>query len=168
MSAIPQVQQKNEPRSTVLVDMLVRALSPMEYGEVVGYEQIRRVIFEDPQGPRGRAVAIRAGRRLLREHQKLLVNVRGHGYQIAEPREHLSQSKRVQAFARRRQRRALAILVHAEVEKLTPAERQAVDEETNRVRLKLALEKTLSRAKALPAAKDAMPNLAALLKGKKD
>jgi hypothetical protein len=167
VSAVPQVQQQGEPRAAVLVEMLVRHLSPLDYGTVVPYEQIRRVIFEDPQGLRGRGVTLRAGRRLLREYQRLLVNVRGQGYQIAQPGEHVAQSKRFQAFSRRRQRRALAILIHAEMSKLTPAERQQVDEETNRVRLKLALDRSLSKAKTLPRQKEAMPNLAKLLRAAK-
>jgi len=45
----------------------------------------------------------------------------------------------------------LAVLVYVEKSHLTPQERQQVEEEQNRVGLKLALDLNLSRAKQLPA-----------------
>jgi len=63
---------------------------------------------------------------------------------------------------------ALAYVTHCEMAKLTPHERQAVDETANRCRLMLAINARLARAKALPApSASRIPSgkeLAALLK----
>jgi hypothetical protein len=157
----------NEPRISVLADRVYEALSQRQHGTLVTYHEFRLMLFEDPQGKRCRSAILRAGKRLLREQQKLLVNVRGKGYQLAMPNEHSAESKRVQQHGRRRYRRALEIVVNAEMEKLSPQERQQVDEQANRMRLILAAEKNIAKATVLPSSGDIVipsgKRLAALL-----
>lgn len=152
--AFTPLAQPNEPSVSAMAACLCRHVEPLDYGTLLTYQDIRKVIFENPQGRRGRAAVLSARTKLLKEHQKLLVNVRDKGYQIALPNEHVTESKRVESLARRRKRWALAITVNTEMAKLTPAERQQIDEQANRLRLLLALDKNLAKATISPTSKD--------------
>lgn len=149
-----QVARPNEPHVSSLANMLVRALAEAPYDSMYTWNQLRQIIFENPRSSRGNRAIQQAKRRLLREHQRCLVNVRDKGYQIVQPREQEPLSKRKDAAARRRVRAALELVTHVELAALTAQERQQVDETANRYRLKLALEKRLMHAKALPARAD--------------
>lgn len=170
MTFSAQLAKPNEPRVSVLADMLVDALAKADFGAVFSFQDLRKVIFEDPQSSRGNSAIQRAKRKLLREFSKSLVSVRGKGYQIAYPREQHSGSVRKIKASRRRQREALALVTHVEMEKLTPQERQQVSEASNRYALMLAINTRLARTKALPVVSNAqLPSgkqLAALLVGK--
>lgn len=146
------IANPNEPRVSVLAQAVHRALSEMPHGTVVTYDEFRKILFEDPQGRRGRAAILKAAKLLLVD-AKHLVNVRSIGYQIAYPNEHASQSNRQVTFGLRRYRKALAIVANTEIAKLTPQERQQVEEQTNRVRIHLALSVRVQRLKTLPERK---------------
>jgi hypothetical protein len=150
---IQTIANPNEPRISVLAQALHRVLVDMPHGTVITYDELRKILFEDPRDSRGRAAIQRAAKLLLHDG-KHLVNMRGKGYQIAYPNEHVSQSTRQVKLGLRRYRKALAIVAHTEMEKLTPQERQQVEEQTNRVRIHLALAVRVQRMKALPARSD--------------
>jgi hypothetical protein len=146
MSFQTALANPNEPRVSSLAAMIVKVIAAYDYGRMIDYAEFRRIIFENPQATRGRAAILQAKRRLLLEHHKLLVNVRQKGYQIVQPNEHVGESKRLETHGRRRYRRSLDIIVHAEEEKLTPQERQQHQEQGLRLRLLLALSKNIARA----------------------
>lgn len=141
------IAKPNEPRVSAMADTIVRHVLTLEHGTLLTYADLRRLIFENPQKQRGRAAILQARKRLLRDAHKLLVNIRDKGYQIARPNEHVGESRRVDGYARRRVRWALAITANAEMEKLTPQERQQVEEQVNRLRLKLAIDKNMAKAR---------------------
>src|SRR5262245_30906596 len=134
-------------------------LRPLPYGTQLSYKDLSTVITIPADSHRGRAAILRAGRQLLQDERKLLVNVRSTGYQIAQPNEHVAQAKRYRAGARRRLRRAWAAVVYLETEGLTPKELTDALAEQVRAGLTLAMEKQLSRTKQLPAPKEtALPS----------
>jgi hypothetical protein len=158
----------NEPSIAVLIEALVRAVAPLEDGTLLTFDAIHKIIFEDPQSARGRNVIRGAIRRLVVEQNRLLVNVRAKGYQVTQQKEHTVFVDRQTKYGRRRYRWALTIATHTELSKLTPAERQQIEEQANRVRLALALTMRL-RKMAVPAKRSEihMPSgkqLAGLLK----
>lgn len=140
------IAKPNEPRVSSLARMIVEAVADYDYGTLIDYAAFKKIIFENPQANRGRAAILQAKKRLLRERNKLLVNVKEQGYRIVQPLEHRNQSNRLDARARQRQRRALDILVHCEESLLTPGERRQNEEAGLRLRLKLAIDKNISKA----------------------
>lgn len=145
------IAKPNEPRVSVLADAIVRAFADLEHGAFIAYDDLRQVLFEDPQAPRGRKALVKAKKRMLAEFSKHLVNVPNKGYQIAYPNEHAAASKNETRKGIRKFRKALAIVVHTEIEALNSQERQQIEEQANRVRLQLALTKKLGRMKVLPS-----------------
>jgi hypothetical protein len=137
-------------------------LKPLPFGREITYVELTSVITMRADSHRGRTAVLRAGRQLLRDESKLLVNVRGQGYQIARPNEHAAQAVRFRAGARRRLRRALDAVVHIALDGLSPKEVTEVLAEQVRSGLTLAFERRLGRRKALPA-----PNQTALPSGEK-
>lgn len=154
MAFQPTIAQPNEPRVSVLAERVYRHVLTLEDGALMSYTALRQLLFENPQGRRGRAAILQARNRLLREDQRLLVNVRDKGYQVVPPNAHLNESRRVDTLARRRHRWALRIVLNTELSKLTPQERQQVDEQGNRLRIKLALDLNMAKAKVLSSAPD--------------
>jgi hypothetical protein len=155
MSLNAALAKSNEPRVSVLGDKLFAELAPAEFGTLFTFQDLRKILFEDPQSSRGNRAIQRAKRRLLREQHKSLVSVRDQGYQVSYPNEHAQQSKCKAKASLRRQREALALVLHVEKSKLSPQERQHVEDLTNRYALTIALTTRLSRAKSLPARAEA-------------
>jgi len=136
----------NEPRISALAQLIVNAVAHYEYGTLIDYAEFKKIIFENPQGTRGRAAILQAKTRLLREHSKLLVNEKTTGYRIAHPKDHVGEAQRMESHGRRRYRKSLDIVVHAEEAKLTPEERRQNQEHALRLRLKLAIDRNIAKA----------------------
>lgn len=141
------------------------ALKERPHGETVKYAELSAVLTVDAQSDRGNHAIQRAGRRLLDEQNRLLVNLRNVGYQIAEPNEHAAHAKRFSAAGRRRLVRAVAVATHVLWEKLTPDERTRVLAEQLKAGLALAFSRRISRRKTLPPREQcALPHGAALVR----
>lgn len=141
-----RLAKSNEPPVKSLAQMIVTVVAPYDFGTFITYADLKKIIFENPQGPRGRNAIVQAKRRLLHEHNKLLVNERDKGYRIVLPADHLRESKRLDARAEGRRRRALDVLLHAEEAKLTAEERRQNQEQARRYQLLLAMRRNIAKA----------------------
>lgn len=100
-------------------------LLALEIGETVTYEELTRVLrrpFED-----GRSPFYTAMRKLQKEKQRTLRNVKGVGYEVVQPREHLGLAR---SHIRRSHRQLGRASERLEVDRsaLTRDERQKVDD----------------------------------------
>jgi hypothetical protein len=150
--ALPQVVEKPKdfPTAREMARWAYDFLAARQHGEIASYAELSTVLTIDATSRRGRAAVLRAGRHLLRDHSKLLINIRGVGYQIAQPNDHAGQSQRYRRLARSRLRRALDAEVHVALQALSPRELAELMAEQVRAGLTLAFERRLSRRKALP------------------
>lgn len=167
MSSELQEIPKQFPTIKEMSGWVYELLRAKPYGATVTYGELSAVLTLPAQEHRGRHAVLMAGRRLLVDHDKLLVNVKNTGYRVAEPREHSKQSRRFAAQGRRRMRRALVTVAHVALEALTPEERAAVLADQVRHGLALAFAQRIARRKALPPkeqiALPSGPNLVRLL-----
>ena len=139
------------PLSAILKERAYTLLSEKDYNTLVGYDELTTALGLDPQlDTRARFAILRAGRDLLRDQKKKLVNVRNLGYRIAQPTEQVTVSQREQARARRWYRRAAATVTHVMLEGLPPTEVAKIMLEQARVGMQLAMSQRLARTKQLP------------------
>jgi hypothetical protein len=133
--------------------------------DIATYRELTGILTIDAQSSRGRTAVLKAGIQLLREQQKLLVNVKNVGYRIAKANEHVDYSRRLQANGRRRLRRGAMIVAHVALGALTPEERAAVLLEQVRVGLSLSFASKIAKQKTLPKQEQiALPSGARLVK----
>ena len=126
-------------------------LHDQDFDTIVTYADLTTVLGLDPQrDPRARSSVLKAGRDLLREDHKKLVNLRNVGYRIIKPNEHANQSRRENVRARRRLREALATVTYVAMERLTPAETVDALMEQARVAIQVGIHARLRRIKQLP------------------
>lgn len=141
------------------------ALKDRAHGETITYGELSAMLTIDAQSDRGNHAVQRAKPRLLADHNKLLVNVRGIGYQIALPNEHAAHSKRLQGASRRQLVRAVATATHVLWDQLRPQERAEVLAEQLKAGLALTFSRRISRRKALPPREQlALPSGAQLVR----
>ena len=156
---------KQFPTVKEMTGWVYDALTAREHGDTIKYAELSAVLTMEAQHPRGRRAVLRASRRVLREQNKLLVNVKNVGYQIAQPNEHAAQARRFHGAARRRLVRSIACATHVLWEKLTPEERTHVLAEQLKAGLALAFSKRITRRKTLPPREQiALPKGAALMR----
>lgn len=156
---------KQFPTVKEMSEWVYDALKARGHGEMIPYADLSSVLTIDAQDDRGRRAVLAAGRRLLREHSKLLVNVKNVGYHIAQPGEHAGHARRFHHAARRRLVRAVACATYVLMEQLTPEERSRVLAEQLKAGLALAFSKTITRRKALPPKEQiALPSGAKLVR----
>jgi hypothetical protein len=130
-------------------------LAPLPFDTLIPYAQFTEALHLDPQREhRARQAVLMAGRDLLREHSKKIINVRDKGYRIIKPNEHPAVAQAQQRSARRRLREALQTVTHVALDHLTPTEVAQVMIEQARAGLQVALTKRLSRAKTLPPVRE--------------
>lgn len=113
------------PVATQRKDALYAALHAAPYGEVFPYEALTEILGVPVQ--RVRHVVFTVTRRLEREAARTLENIRGHGYRIAEPHDHVELSSRRHQRSRRQLGHALRILQATPIALLTPEERRRHD-----------------------------------------
>jgi alkylated DNA nucleotide flippase Atl1 len=139
-------------------EMTLRAFEAMRelpHDTVVTYEQITAVLGLDPSlDRRARAATLRAGRRLLTEHKKKLVNVRTTGYRIVRPEEQVGVSQSEQRRARRWLRESLKTVTFVALDNLPAVEVARVMTEQARAAIQVAMTNRMTRAKELPAKSD--------------
>lgn len=120
---------------------LLEYLSEQGYGTMISYNDLRRALGRHPRDPLHciRTDVYWVNKQLMATANRALENVRGWGYRIVEPREHVALALRQKKFAARRLRRAAKILAATNAELLTAEEAE-----------KLERTKTLLVAQALP------------------
>jgi len=97
-------------------------------GDMISYATLADLLGYDPSEPgRSRSPIYAASRRLLTEHDRTLVAVKGKGYRIAYAHEHEGIARGKQRGARRRIRSAVAISTHVDVRQLTPTQRRSLE-----------------------------------------
>ena len=139
------------PLSVILRERAYALLSMREHESVVTYEELTTAMGLDPQqDTRARHAVLRAGRLLLREQRKKLLNVRNVGYQIIKPIEQVAASKKEQQRARRWLKRGLETVTHISLENLSPVDIAQIMTEQARAAIQLAMSQRLGRAKVLP------------------
>jgi hypothetical protein len=153
------------PLSRVLRERAVAFLSPLPFNTEVTYAALSEAIGLDVVGDkRGRNAVLQAGRLLLKEQHKKLVNVRRVGYRIVAPNEQVAVSQAEQKRARRWLKRALATVTHVALNDLTPEEVAKVLTEQARVGLSLSFQRRIGKQVSLPASEQlALPSGAKLV-----
>ena len=137
------------PTMQHMTERAYEALSVIDFGGRIDYASLTTVCGDDAQRTRTRAAILRAAQRLLRDHSKLLRNVRGFGYEIVQPTMHASESQRLRGFARRRLRKALASVTFVRLENMTAEDVNKILTEQTRNAILIGMDRKLGR-KALP------------------
>jgi hypothetical protein len=139
------------PLSEVLRQRAYTLLVERAYEALVTYDELTVALGLDPRiDHRARRAVLRAGRRLLRDDRKKLVNVRTVGYRIVKPSEQVDVSLVEQQRGRRWTKRGLDTLTHIALETLTPTELARLMTEQARVALQLGMARRIARVKVLP------------------
>src|SRR5580765_8058808 len=126
------------PLSEVLRRRAFDCLVAQPYDAVIPYAALAVAIGLDPQKDhRARRAVLRAGRLLLREHRKKLVNIRSKGYRIVMPGEQADVSQTEQRRAQRQLKRSLETVTFIAQETLTPRQIARIMTEQARVGLQL-------------------------------
>lgn len=99
--------------------------SPPRVNAVITYAELTAILGRD--FCKARAPIYDAERRLLTDDRRMLVNVRGVGYRIAEAREHITAANANQRRAKRQIRKGVAKLQHTDRSALTHDERTVND-----------------------------------------
>lgn len=100
----------------------------LDTNDVIDWQCLKDLIGYDPSLPgSSRTPILTASRRLLREHSRLLVSVRGKGYRIAEAAEQEGYARGDQRSARRKLTNAHAKAVHVNKNDLTETQRASID-----------------------------------------
>ncbi len=97
----------------------------LEPGDVIAYEDLHEAL-DRPGGERHavqQAVRI-ASRRMLADEKRCLVPVRGKGYKIAHPSEHVAVGKDREVRGVRQFARAVQVYDQTPLDELTPAQRE--------------------------------------------
>lgn len=105
--------------------MVIDMAADVEPGEIITYEAIESLLGLDR--PRAQSVVNQAKFGLQKTHQKSLVAVRGVGYRVLSPSEHLELAKVHQAKGRRQTRKSRQAVEHTDYSKLNEAERTKYD-----------------------------------------
>ncbi len=163
------VFQSNEgtqfPTTAEMTARAYELLSVRPVDALVSYGELATALGLDPSlDNRARGAVLRAGRRLLIEQRKKVVNVRTVGYRIIKPTEHVGVSQNEQKKARRWLREALKTVTHVALEGLTPTEVARVMTEQARAAIALTMARRVTRAKELPTRGDLhLPSTARLV-----
>jgi hypothetical protein len=135
-------------------EMRRRALQLLEQvpsNTLITYRALTAALGLNPQHEsRARSAVLQAGRDLLKDQNKKIVNVRDQGYRIIQANEHVTVSQHEQLGARRRLRRALQTVTHVALHELTTIEIAKVMMEQARVAISVGMLKKLTKAKELP------------------
>lgn len=100
----------------------------LQHGTVLTYKSLREILGGlNPQSHAGRAMVLSVGQRLEREGQRALQNIRGIGYQIAHPGQHLGIGEKRQQRGRRQVAAAMRVLLATPVSALSTEQRRRHD-----------------------------------------
>lgn len=140
------------PTFPLMRDLIARAYTFLEsqaVGSRFNYALLSATIGADAQG-RGREAVLKAGRKLLREHSTLMLNVRSYGYELVAANAHAREAARQYARADTRIKRGVAVVTHVKFDELSDQERaQTLTQQTRGVLL-LGINRRLSRRPSLP------------------
>lgn len=113
------------PTLTKMKDALFAALGTAPYGTVFPYQALSEIMGVDAVGHR--YVILTVAKRLEREAQRALESIRGHGYRIAMPKDHLHLGSKRHLRGRRQIDGALRVLKATPLQALSPEERRRHD-----------------------------------------
>ena len=100
----------------------------LEPGDLIGWDRMAVLLGYDPSPPgASRSPIHMASRRLLTDHNRTLVSVRGKGYRVARAEEQEGIGRSYQRGARRKMTRAVAVTTHVDRNQLTEAQRTSLD-----------------------------------------
>ena len=87
-------------KSRPAVQALETHLKSLPYGTFVSYEDLNKIAGVDLQSPKFRYVLESAKRILLKHHDKVMINIRGKGYEVGTPPGIMAESaaRRKRAF----------------------------------------------------------------------
>ena len=100
----------------------------LEPGELIGWDRLTVILGYDPQ-PAGasRTPILTASKRLLTDHGRTLVSVRGKGYRVAHAKEHEGIGRGFQRSAQRKLRRGVEVTTCVDRNALTESQRSSLD-----------------------------------------
>ena len=106
------------------IDCLVKAVEGMDYGRVLGLDEIGNII-EQKYGTAAYSDILQAARKRLIAAGHMIVNVRGIGYKVCPPDNYTDEGVRQMRVGARRIDAGAKILNHAPVSDMSPAARES-------------------------------------------
>jgi len=106
-------------------EVMVEALKDREYGTVLNYKALGKILDVDPRAEKTKiqATVRLANRDLLKLYKRGLRNIIGTGYRIIEPREHMLAGERHRTKADRQMIASLQFYRGAALDRMTETER---------------------------------------------
>ena len=106
---------------------LVAKTCDLDYGSFISHEDIQRIIHQSKEWKRYSWAIQQWRKHMLQSYNKCLENDKGRGYRIVHPREHGAVSVRFIDQAHKRAKKAVEVLTHTNVSKLSMAEKNKHD-----------------------------------------
>ena len=106
------------------IDSLVQAVEERNYGDVMCFGEIGKII-DQQYGHPAYSDILQAARKRLIEAGHMIVNVRGVGYKICEPDNYTGEGVRYMRHGARKIDRGAKIIGHAPVNDMSPQAREA-------------------------------------------
>jgi hypothetical protein len=149
---VPDNEGTQFPLTRLLKEKAYQRLSVTPFDTLITYAEWIELLTLDPRTDRrARGAILWAGRKVLDEQSKKVINERLTGYRICRPNEHAAQGERERKRARRWLRVSLQTVTHVALESLTPTEVAKVMTEQSRAALTLAFATRVGKMKELPA-----------------
>lgn len=105
-----------------LTEKFYQRVQQIPVGEILTFDQLGEIGLNG----HGRRLIYAANKKLLKHHNKMLINQRMIGYKMAEPKEQMEHAWKRKTFARRQVTNAVIETVHIDTSKLTADERQVL------------------------------------------
>jgi hypothetical protein len=100
----------------------------LEPGDIIDWAALEKLLDYDPSAPgASRSPILTASRRLLTDHSRCLVSVRGVGYKVAKAEEQEGIGRSYQRGARRKLRKAVDVTTFVDRNALDETQRKSLD-----------------------------------------
>jgi hypothetical protein len=116
---------EKSPAATRMRDTLFAAWHMAPYGEMYTYEAISELI--EGSAKQYRHIILEVGKRLEMDARRALQCVRGEGYRIAYPKDHLLLGRKRHTRSKRQLDNAVRVLQATETVSLSPEEKRRAD-----------------------------------------
>lgn len=117
---------KNERKSVNKGTILAESILDRNYGEIVRFQEIERIINER-RGTQKYYQAIQKAKKILEENGKIIQHISGGDYQVIYPGDYATAYTREIRLANKRVKHGGSILAHAPVNDMTVGEKQIYD-----------------------------------------
>lgn len=134
------------------VNLLVNHFSNAPAGEIYSFDQLNKICGRDVK--KDRYIVTSVMRKLAREHFRVLINIRGKGYAIAQPREIPDISQDIRQSAKRKVFKAYTVCQTVDTSTLSIPDLERFIKEQSKAGLLLAVCKVIDNTKVLKKSSD--------------